>query len=439
LVPDDFTASANGRFQIDLSWIKGSHADFTYIEWSSIADSWSMGEGNLLYNGSDTVVSHSGISPGTTCFYQAWSYNVTDNVFSLSFAEANDTTFDNHAPILSNVIPLHNEINIDKMQSFLSVDISDFDGDLMSWTIEVSTGDNNVSFSPMGNGTIYCSLTTPLVYDEVVIWYVNVSDGFDWTNDTYSFIVESDSSGGNGGDNGGGTGGGDGKSKPDSEPDPIKNKDPIANAGGPYYGFVDEIIEFNSSLSYDIDQYIQLYSWEFGDGSSDEGEIVTHTYSKPGIYNVVLMVKDPKGASNTNETVAIIVQPNSPPSIPNIIGPTEGLINIEYTFSIVSTDEDNDSIKYIVDWGDETFDISNPLPSGEFINLTHKWSESGKFSIKVTVDDNVTISTNEMEIQISEPYTPQEYNIWLIIILIIALLVLLVVLYYLETRKRNEK
>jgi hypothetical protein len=156
----------------------------------------------------------------------------------------------------------------------------------------------------------------------------------------------------------------------------------------------------------------------------------------------VLKVKDSKGASNTNETVAIITQPNRPPSDPNIIGPTEGSINIEYTYSIVSTDEDNDSINYIINWGDGTQDISGFQASGEFFFGKHKWTKSGKFTIKVTAEDNLTISTNELKITIDEPREPdipEEYNICLVILLILILLLLLLLLYLSERRKRKEE
>jgi len=68
--PIGFSAVANGRFQIDLSWVKGSMADYTYIEWNTIG-SWSKGSGTLLYNDTGVSISHTGLSPGFNCFYQA--------------------------------------------------------------------------------------------------------------------------------------------------------------------------------------------------------------------------------------------------------------------------------------------------------------------------------------------------------------------------------
>ncbi|HEC75908.1 MAG TPA: PKD domain-containing protein [Thermoplasmatales archaeon] len=53
---------------------------------------------------------------------------------------------------------------------------------------------------------------------------------------------------------------------------------------------------FDASLSYDLDGYIANYTWNFGDGSIDYGETVTHNYTDEGIYNVTLIVRDDDGA-----------------------------------------------------------------------------------------------------------------------------------------------
>ena len=49
------------------------------------------------------------------------------------------------------------------------------------------------------------------------------------------------------------------------------------------------------------------YSWVFGDGSEDTGEIVLHSYTNYGNYTVTLTIKDSNGAeSSTTEVVRII-------------------------------------------------------------------------------------------------------------------------------------
>jgi len=79
--PSDFTATAISSSRIDLAWTKNSSADTTYIERNTVV-SWSRGEGTLIYNNTGTSYSDTGLDPDTTYYYQAWSYNATDNEYS---------------------------------------------------------------------------------------------------------------------------------------------------------------------------------------------------------------------------------------------------------------------------------------------------------------------------------------------------------------------
>ncbi|WP_456478634.1 outer membrane protein assembly factor BamB family protein [Geoglobus ahangari] len=67
-----------------------------------------------------------------------------------------------------------------------------------------------------------------------------------------------------------------------------------------------EILTFNASQSYDPDGTIVNYTWDFGDGGSGRGAVVTHAYTAPGTYTVNLTVTDSDGAfSHCVKTVTI--------------------------------------------------------------------------------------------------------------------------------------
>lgn len=53
-----------------------------------------------------------------------------------------------------------------------------------------------------------------------------------------------------------------------------------------------EQITFNGSDSYDLDGDLLSYTWDFGDGATGNGKIVTHTYNDTEIYTPKLTVDD---------------------------------------------------------------------------------------------------------------------------------------------------
>ena len=79
---------------------------------------------------------------------------------------------------------------------------------------------------------------------------------------------------------------------------------------------------------------------------------------------------------------------NPPPTDPEIDGPTEGLPDVEYNFTFVSTDPDEQNISYYVDWGDKTNSgWTDFYYSGEEITLNHTWSNGGTYTIKAKARD----------------------------------------------------
>jgi len=84
----------------------------------------------------------------------------------------------------------------------------------------------------------------------------------------------------------------------------IKNEKPVAAIDAPEQAYIGDEITFDASKSYDPDGTIVSYYWDFGDGSTAQGEVVKHTYSPkemiapeyPLFVPVTLTVEDDKGA-----------------------------------------------------------------------------------------------------------------------------------------------
>jgi uncharacterized protein YceK len=75
---------------------------------------------------------------------------------------------------------------------------------------------------------------------------------------------------------------------------------PVANfTYEPYSPIVNQVVTFNASPSYDPDGTIVSYVWNFGDGSTGDGVVVSHTYASEGTYTVTLTVTDDDGLTNT--------------------------------------------------------------------------------------------------------------------------------------------
>lgn len=67
-----------------------------------------------------------------------------------------------------------------------------------------------------------------------------------------------------------------------------------------------EQVSFNATATSDPDSSIDSYSWDFGDGSTGQGDIVSHTYDVEGQYTVTLTVTDTQGNQDTqSQTVSV--------------------------------------------------------------------------------------------------------------------------------------
>jgi hypothetical protein len=92
------------------------------------------------------------------------------------------------------------------------------------------------------------------------------------------------------------------------------------------------------------------------------------------------------GDFSTIEDINVIF--SGAPEVPDIDGPTEGKPNIEYDFTIITTDPEGDEIYYYIDWGDEQFEEwIGPYESGEEVIVTHMWDELDTYVIQVKAKD----------------------------------------------------
>ena len=84
------------------------------------------------------------------------------------------------------------------------------------------------------------------------------------------------------------------------------NKLPIVDINGPYEGFPNDVVTFNSEGSYDPEGDTITILWSFGDGGSSSLDNPQHVYAAPGEYQVTLKVIDLEGGEASKTTKCII-------------------------------------------------------------------------------------------------------------------------------------
>ena len=101
---------------------------------------------------------------------------------------------------------------------------------------------------------------------------------------------------------------------------------------------------------------------------------------------------------------------NNPPNKPTINGEISGKSGTDYKYTFISTDPEEDQISYFIDWGDNsTTGWSRTLPSGEYYNSSHIWSEKGSYSIKAKAKDTYSAESDWATLVVTMPKT-YNYN-----------------------------
>jgi len=172
---------------------------------------------------------------------------------------------------------------------------------------------------------------------------------------------------------------------------------------GPSEGYRYKPYEFSTTASDPNNDEI-YYQWNFGGDLSNwfgpykQNEIVNTSYIwlEVGIFDITVRAKDIHeeiGPWSDPHSIGITNRAPATPDVPT--GPTSGDVDVEYTFSTVSTDEDDDLLYYLWDWGDGTFsEWDGPYASGEESTASHTWETGGTFPIRVKAKDQLDLESD---------------------------------------------
>jgi PKD repeat protein len=169
-------------------------------------------------------------------------------------------------------------------------------------------------------------------------------------------------------------------------------------------------ITFDGAASYDLDGTVVSYSWDFGDGRTGTGSVVTHSYTYAKTYTVKLTVTDNGGV--TGSTSSQITITDRPPVVSVMPPPTTAYTGQTITLSINATDPDGTIITTQVDWGDTVVQFF----SGAITSATHSYTSTGSstskiFTIIVTAaDNNASYTSTSSQVTINDRIPSPSFN-----------------------------
>jgi hypothetical protein len=105
-----------------------------------------------------------------------------DNIYANSIST-------NTPLIISNELPTNCSTGVSLSTSQLSIQITNDDGDLLNYTIQTRPNIGSSNGYGTKAGTKTCSISG-LSYSTTYTWFVNATDGYVWTNKTYTFATE---------------------------------------------------------------------------------------------------------------------------------------------------------------------------------------------------------------------------------------------------------
>ena len=147
------------------------------------------------------------------------------------------------------------------------------------------------------------------------------------------------------------------------------------------------VVVFNASESDDVDSMISAYAWDFGDGNTDTGDVVSHIFADPGDFGIQLTVTDAAGNSASSTTIITVNDIESPRAAfnwsytndtgGNVVGAAvEGLPT---HFNAGGTnDNSGGNLTYIWDFGDGT--------NGTGVTVDHTFSETSDEAFNVILE-----------------------------------------------------
>lgn len=167
-------------------------------------------------------------------------------------------------------------------------------------------------------------------------------------------------------------------------------------------------VQFDASSSHDNDGTIVSYNWDFGDGASQSGKTVSHTFAGAGSFTATLTVTDDKGAvGHASVTITVAAANNTanqPPLATIAASSTTGVAPLTAILDgSGSSDADGNIVGYAWNFGDGS--------TGTGSVSQHVFATPGTYSVQLTVTDNLgSTGTSSVKIVVQDSSAVKTYT-----------------------------
>jgi hypothetical protein len=103
------------------------------------------------------------------------------------------------------------------------------------------------------------------------------------------------------------------------------------------------------------------------------------------------------------------VNSNEPPNTPIITGKPKGSIRYNYYCNISTVDPDINPVSFYIDWGDNNTELTEQYASGEKAFLTHSYTSTGTYTIRVKAIDEFDAESDWSTFKIILPKNKMDY------------------------------
>lgn len=135
------------------------------------------------------------------------------------------------------------------------------------------------------------------------------------------------------------------------------------------------------------------YAWDFGDGSTGVGDVVTHTYAVVGSYTAMVTATNAMNQMTAATTVLITEPPPDP--IKGLAATNDGPTVLGQSTTLTATVESGTDVSYVWDFGDGT------IGAGDVV--THTYAAVGTYTAVVTATNSVNTMTASTTVTVTQP------------------------------------